>query len=160
MTRKLNKIAETIVTEDKNTDLYESLNKFYQNDTLNMAEYPVKRIVWRFNVPTMLPKVICLEKLAPALKEQIKTYMRNELIRHEDDWSDVCDIIWGIDYAVPYLEKLQKEDILLCSDKELWCNYTEYLHNKQRGTLRIEISSFLRKLKRFTKCLQQMQYNA
>lgn len=158
MTQKLNKIA--VITEDKNTDLYESLNKFYQNDTLDMSKYPVKRIVWRFNVPTLLPKVICLEKLAPTLKEQIKTYMRNELIRCEHDWDDICDIIWGIDYAIPYLEELQKEDILLCSDKELWYNYTKYLHNKEWGTLRIDISSFLRRFKKFTKYLQQIQNNA
>lgn len=155
MTRKIDKIAETIITEDKNTDLYDKLNKFYQNDTLNMAEYPVRAVAWHFELP-LAKNILCLEKLSPALRAQIKTYMRNELIRRPHDF----DSIWGIYYAIPYLEKLQKEDILICSDKELWFDYTKYLHTISWGTFRIEISSVLRKLKRFTKCLQQMKENA
>lgn len=156
---KLDKIAETIVVEDKDSIMYERLNEFFQNDTLIMVEYPNEKINWRFK-NLIWCKKICLEGLSPILKEQIKAYLRNELIRCENNCFDICDILWGIIHAVPYLEKLQKEDIMLCSDKELWCHYTEYLHDKQRGTLRIEISSFLRRLKRFTRCLQQMKENA
>ena len=43
MTRKFAKIAETIVKEDKNSDLYESLNRFFQNDVLVTAEYPIEK---------------------------------------------------------------------------------------------------------------------
>lgn len=156
---KLDKIAETIVVEDKDSIMYDKLNKFYQNDTLVMVEYPNEKINWRFE-HLVRRNVVCLEGLSPILKKQIKTYMRNELIRREHDLSDICDTLCGIIHAIPYLEKLEKEDILLCSDKELWSNYTAYLHHESYGTLRIEISSFLRRLKRFTKALQQMKENS
>ena len=157
MTRKFAKIAETIVKEDKNSDLYESLNRFFQNDVLVTAEYPIEKFAkyWKkHGQPEKWYKEISLTGLAPTLREQIKTFMRNELLRG-NDWT------WHLVRIIPYLEKIQKEDILLCTDKELYADYISYYfgHHHMKSPTREHIN-LLRKIKSFTKCLQLMQNEA
>lgn len=157
MTRKFAKIAETIVKEDKNSDLYESLNRFFQNDVLVTAEYPIEKFAkyWKkHGQPEKWYKEISLTGLAPTLREQIKTFMRNELLRG-NDWT------WHLVRIIPYLEKIQKEDILLCTDKELYADYISYYygHHHMTSPTREHIN-LLRKIKSFTKCLQLMQNEA
>ena len=130
MTRKFAKIAETIVKEDKNSDLYESLNRFFQIDVLVSAEYPIEKFAkyWKkHGQPEKWYKEISLTGLAPTLREQIKTFMRNELLRG-NDWT------WHLVRIIPYLEKIQKEDILLCTDKELYADYISYYYGHHHMT--------------------------
>ena len=103
------KVAGTIWEEDKNSILYVRLNKYYQNDVLIWAEYPVEEISALFK-KTLKYKEVCLNGLAPALKEQVKAYIRNELNRLDKKYAIILyNCIRPLTNVIPYMEKLRKK---------------------------------------------------
>lgn len=152
------KVTGTIIEENKNSILYGRLNRYYKQDTLVLAEYPDNEIADIFK-NSITYKEISLEGLVPTIKEQVKTYLRNELNRLHKTYSVVFyNCIRPLTLVVPYMREVNKEDILYYSDEELYYNYIDYFHqNYDRKESRVEFN-ILRRIKYFTKCLQQMQF--
>ncbi len=151
------KVAGTIWEEDKNSILYVRLNKYYQNDVLIWAEYPVEEISALFK-KTLKYKEVCLNGLAPALKEQVKAYIRNELNRLDKKYAIILyNCIRPLTNVIPYMEKVTKEDILCYSDAELYDSYIDYFHRHYGKKGSCADFNILRRLKYFTRCLQQQQ---
>ena len=150
-------MAGTIWEEDKNSILYVRLNKYYQNDVLIWAEYPVEEISALFK-KTLKYKEVCLNGLAPALKEQVKAYIRNELNRLDKKYAIILyNCIRPLTNVIPYMEKVTKEDILCYSDAELYDSYIDYFHRHYGKKGSCADFNILRRLKYFTRCLQQQQ---
>lgn len=154
----IHKVVGTIIPEDKNSIMYGRLNRYYKDDVLVLANYPVEEIAMLFRKPLKY-KEICLDKLAPSLKEQVKAYMRNELNRLDREYSIIFyNCVRPLINAIPYMEKVNKEDILYYTDEELYYDYIDYFHqNYDKKESRVEFN-ILRRIKYFTKCLQQKQY--
>lgn len=154
----IQKVTGTIIEEDKNSILYRRLNRYYKQDVLVLAEYPDDEISAIFK-KSITYKEINLEGIAPTLKGQVKDYMRNELNRLTKTYSILFyNCIRPLTFIVPYMREVNKEDILYYSDEELYYNYIDYFHqNHDRKESRIEFN-ILRRIKYFTKCLQQKQF--
>lgn len=153
------KVTGTIIEEDKDSILYGRLNRYYKQDVLVLAEYPNDEIAAIFK-KSIKYKEINIEGLAPVLKEQVKSYMRNELNRLTKTYAIVFyNCIRPLIYAIPYMREINKEDIFHYSDDELYYDYIDYFHqNYKTRESRVEFN-ILRRIKYFTKCLQQKQYD-
>lgn len=154
----IQKVTAKIIEEDKNSILYGRLNKYYKEDVLVLAEYPDNEVASIFK-KSIKYKEIRLEGLASVIKEQVKAYMRNELCRLEKTYAIVFyNCIRPLISVVPYMREINKGDILDYSDDELYYSYIDYFHQKyDRKESRVEFN-ILRRIKYFTKCLQQKQY--
>lgn len=152
------KVTGTIIDEDKNSIMYGRLNRYYKQDVLVLAEYPDDEIAAIFK-KSITYKEINLEGIAPTLKGQVKDYMRNELNRLTKTYNVLFyNCIRPLTFIVPYMREVNKEDILCYSDEELYYNYIDYFHlNYDRKESRVEFN-ILRRIKYFTKCLQQKQF--
>ena len=154
----IQKVTAKIIEEDKNSILYGRLNKYYKEDVLVLAEYPDNEVASIFK-KSIKYKEISLEGLASVIKEQVKAYMRNELCRLEKTYAIIfSNCIRPLISVVPYMREINKGDILDYSDDELYYSYIDYFHQKyDRKESRVEFN-ILRRIKYFTKCLQQKQY--
>lgn len=155
----INKVTGKIIEEDRSSILYGRLNRYYKQDVLVLAEYPDDEVAAVFK-KSIKYKEISLEGLAPVIKGQVKAYMRNELNRLGKTYNIVFyNCIRPLVCTIPYMREIGKEDILNYSDKELYKSYTDYFHqNYDRKEGRGEFN-ILRRIKYFTKCLQQKQYD-
>ena len=155
----IHKVVGAIVEEDKSSIMYGRLNRYYKSDVLVLADYPIDEVAAIFK-KSIKYKEISLVGLAPVLKEQVKAYMRNELNRLEKTYSIAFyNCIRPLVYVIPYMIDVNKKDILFYSDEELYYNYIDYFHqNYDKKESRVEFN-ILRRIKYFTKCLQQKQYD-
>lgn len=153
----IQKITGTIIEEDKNSILYGRLNKYYKQDVLVLAEYPDDEVAAIFK-KSVKYKEINFEGLAPVLKGQVKAYLRNELNRLNRKYDIIFyNCIRPLTSVIPYMKTINHADILDYSDNELYYSYMDYfIQTHDRMAARGEFN-ILRKIKYFTKCLQQKQ---
>lgn len=152
------KVTAKIIEEDKSSILHGRLNKYYKGDVLVLAKYPDDEVAAIFKNSTKY-KEISFEGLAPIIKEQVKAYMRNELNRLNRTYDIIFYMcIRPLITVIPYMREVNREDILDYSDDELYDSYIDYFHQRyNRKESRVEFN-ILRRIKYFTKCSQQKQY--
>lgn len=152
------KVTGKIIEEDKNSIFYGRLNRYYKQDVLVLSEYPDDEVAAVFK-KAIKYKTISFEGLAPVLKEQVKAYMRNELGRLDKKYSSLFyDCTRPLRNVIPYMRTVCKEDILDYSDEELYYDYIDYFHQNYNARERRGEFNILRRIKYFTKCLQQKKY--